>query len=142
VRPGRRARRCVRCLRAGERVPDESLGLAGRHLRVVPLGQDRPRIMRGEGAGQHRGWPGFAERGQHPRGDTKRLPEEQPGAAGVALQRRSEPVTARSARTAPEVVPAERTRGPSQKPLIWASRSRRMSLRKRQASGAAMLLSM
>ena len=44
--------------------------------------------MRGEGAGQHRGWSGFAEPGQHPGGGTQREAEQQPGAVGVVSQRR------------------------------------------------------
>ena len=45
--------------------------------------------MRGEeGAGQHCGWSGFAQPGQHHGGDTERLADERPGAVGVVPQRR------------------------------------------------------
>jgi hypothetical protein len=71
-----------------DRVPSESLGLIGLHPLVLVYGQDGRREMRVEGAGQHCGWSGFAEPGQHHGGDTERAAEERPGAVGVVLQRR------------------------------------------------------
>jgi hypothetical protein len=69
----------------GERVPGGSLRFIGRHLLVFGPGREWGREMRGEGAGQYRGWSGFAEPGQHPDGDPERVAEEQPGAVGVFL---------------------------------------------------------
>ena len=73
-RPARR-RRGPRRARPGQE--PGSWSTAVRSLFV--LGRDGRREMRGEGAGQHRGWPGFAEPGQHPGGDTQREAEEHAG---------------------------------------------------------------
>jgi hypothetical protein len=65
-----------------ERVQSESLRLVGRPPLVFAPGRE----MRGKGAGQHRGWPGFAKPGQHPGGDAERVADEQPVPVGVVPQ--------------------------------------------------------